>query len=280
MLGGNARIASGSRTTRSSGRNPTITANTRRATPVDEPISPEKQLHNDCVKVLNLMETLGIDLGNFICSIFYGNPESRAPLVTKAARASFIQTDKFSTFLSNVYKPPRPPKGKGTMPTSGRDTLVSFAIALTQGIFKDALAAFSDGYEVDKKTLIDTAIMEDITSDYLGTKMTEKCPRLWETLVGLTGNEVAALEEEDAQEKKASEAQTNGAQANTEGEAQDTALGIGEESIKPHPYFVSILFYFIEHRLSALPGHYHVHRIARVPPQSTQEHASIGSERL
>jgi hypothetical protein len=96
VLGGNSRTASGSGITRSSGRNPPIIQNTRRATPADEPISPEKRLHNDCERVLDLLDTLGLNLGTLICLIFYGNPESRAPSITKAARAFFVQTDKLS----------------------------------------------------------------------------------------------------------------------------------------------------------------------------------------
>jgi hypothetical protein len=102
-----------------------------------------------------------------------------------------------------------------------------------QDTFKNELATFSDGYEVGKKTLIEKATMEKITSDALGTEMTQKCPKLWDTMIGLAGDEVAALEEEKALEKKENEAQANGAQAST-GEEQD------DEPIKPHPYFVRI----------------------------------------
>ncbi|KAG9104385.1 hypothetical protein FRC06_002939, partial [Ceratobasidium sp. 370] len=71
----------------------------------------------------------------------------------KAARASFMQTTKFSQFLAHVYNPPRAPNGKGKQATSGKDTLAAFAVALTREILMNELTAFSAGYQVDKRTL-------------------------------------------------------------------------------------------------------------------------------
>ncbi|KAG9082237.1 hypothetical protein FRC06_005160 [Ceratobasidium sp. 370] len=189
------------------------------------------------MKVLELMDTMRIDLGTFICSIFYGNPESRTSARMKDARASFVRTSKFSDFLHNIHKPPRPPNGKGTLPTSGKNTLVEFAMNLVRETFKCELTTFSEGYGVDKKTLDNSEAMKDINSNSLGAEMKEKCPNLWGTLVELTGDEVAKYKEEEATEEK----ERKHSVLETVGQAGKQEQEDPKPPIKPHPHFGTII---------------------------------------
>ncbi|KAG9100238.1 hypothetical protein FRC06_004378 [Ceratobasidium sp. 370] len=191
------------------------------------------QHHNDCEKVLDFMETLGINLGTFIHSILYGNPKSRAPDKMRLARNSFVQTDQF---LRNVYGPPKPPNGKGVVPATAKNTLLSFAVSLTRDIFTAEL-----------KSLIEVDTMEAISSDALAKDMKKHCPTLWDTLAGLAGNETVVLDEERVAEEKEAEAKRK----EEEESANEAQIGGAEEGededsdglctpIKPHPHFVSI----------------------------------------
>ncbi|KAG9092052.1 hypothetical protein FRC06_000269 [Ceratobasidium sp. 370] len=245
--------------TRSKGQNTRVNSGIQATAPSTTPLSPQQVLHANCTKVLEYMETLGIDLGTFVHSIFYGNPESRATQYMKTAWKTFVQTDKFSRFLENIYHPPRPENGYGTSATSGCNKLVAFASNWARTTLTEELAAFSRGYEVDKTELIQAQTMDEITSAKLGNDMKSACPTLWGLLNALVGDDVAALDREiqkekeereekkereikamEAKEAKGASVQGDGAQEIMEQDCNE----LQEEPhvpLKPHPQFGTIM---------------------------------------
>lgn len=240
------------RNTRSSQRNPPIPNNPPSASAASAPVS-SKELHGNCLKALGFMKSLGLDLGTLVDSVFYGDTLSRASSVMKSACASLVQTDKFLRFLTRVHDPPRGLTGRATQAYSGRNTLTAFAVSLTQAVLKSELTAFFTTFHIEKISLIEVNIMEEITSVRLGADMKELCPNLWDTLAGLAGNEEAILQTEENDEaalrKEATDtiertAQGKDARARADGEEgvdKATLDGYGA-SVKPHPNFVCTLY--------------------------------------
>lgn len=143
---------------------------TSASTPPDPSLTPEKKLHEDSLRVLELMDTLGISLGALIEGIFYGNPESRDHLKMRAARASLIHTDKFHTLLNNLYDPPRAPTGGGHKATRAHNVLLEFASTTMKETFARELSTFSDSYQTTKEELADFDELAKITSERLDWK--------------------------------------------------------------------------------------------------------------
>ncbi|KAG8739150.1 hypothetical protein FRC10_006097 [Ceratobasidium sp. 414] len=216
------------RYTRSSGQNQPGNPNVGSPPPAAEPLTPEEALNNKCSWVLSLLEKLELNLGSFLCAIFYGNPASRAPEDMRAARASLLQTDCFSALLGNIYKPPKPPRGNGNTPTSGKNVLVDFAITKSHEIFATELQAFSKDYWVDKGTLADFDEMKTVKSATLYKEMTSKCPRLWKTPTGLGGDEDEPAVEGHEEDLVPS----NGTDVDEDGM---------KIIIEPHPHFGTIM---------------------------------------
>lgn len=162
-----------------------------------EPLSPSKQLHEDSLEVLKLIDSLGLDLGKFIHGIFYGNSESRDNLAMRKARGSFIQSDLFSSFLRNLYKPPRPPNGKGQMPTAARRKLLDFSAETMRSVFANELSVFSETYTLSDEELVSPDELAKFTSTSLWETIKKQCKYLTETLESLTGDQ-EALEDETA----------------------------------------------------------------------------------
>lgn len=179
----------------------------------DPPLSPEKLLHAKSLQILELIESLKIDFGTFVHGVCYGNPESRDDMTMRAARRSFVQTSKLSDTLKDLYKPPRPPRGGGTPPTTARDTLMEFASSTMLSIYKAELKDFAETYRVPKEVLVNPDELEKINSDYLHAQMSSKCKNLYKTLATLAGDKL--------DENAATPEATHG--------------------IQPHPHFVSII---------------------------------------
>lgn len=188
--------------------------------PHSEPLSPQRQLHEDSLKVLALLDTLGIDLGTFIHGIFYGNSESRENLAVRRARNSFIQADKLRSFLGNIYKPPRPPRGKGRIPTTACRILHEFSVEIMCSVFSKELTVFSDSFTLTDDELVDPNEIARITSSSLYTRIKMDCKYLTRTLESLTGDD---KERDDG---------------GTEALELDTSEG-DLPPINPHPHFVS-----------------------------------------
>lgn len=206
--------------------------------PHTEPLSPDKKLHLDSLKVPEVMKTLGIDLGTFIHGIFYGNLESRNDLVMRNARRSFIQSDKLSLFLGNIYQPPRSPNGKGRTPTTAKDTLIHFSAEIMQSIFASELSAFSATYAISDDEPVNPDELAKITSRSLYAKITQECKYLTRTLESLTGCEEPPYE---------NTGQVKDPLASNAAILQE--LSVEDASnlpVNPHPHFVGVIILFIE----------------------------------
>ena len=145
--------------------------------------------------MLELLDTLGIDLGTFIHGIFYGNIDSRNNLKMRDARTSFYQDGKLASFLRNLYKPPRPPSGGGRIPIAARRILLEFSTETMCSVFTSELSAFSETYTLSDEELVDPDELAKITSTTLYAKIKKQCKYLTQTLESLTGDEEEPVDE-------------------------------------------------------------------------------------
>ncbi|KAG8694314.1 hypothetical protein FRC08_008567 [Ceratobasidium sp. 394] len=214
--------------TRSSTRNPPPPRQNRAATPPPVPVDPSQKLHDDCIKVLDLLGSLDLELGAFILAIFYGNPASQGGTRMRDARNSLYKSSRFSEFLANIFNPPRAPSGGGTVATTGRNILIEFALKTALQVFVGELESLSGISHVTKATVSDWNQKSGDTSDSLAKEMEACCPRLWKMLATLAGDWVPdnlELSSEASDPDNDPEASLDGAKV----------------VIKPHPHFGTIL---------------------------------------
>ncbi|QRW03329.1 hypothetical protein RhiLY_02328 [Ceratobasidium sp. AG-Ba] len=210
-------------TTRSSRKNTRNNPPNRTEAP-PEPQSADQKLHGNCLKILDLLESLGMTLGELIHSIFYGNPESRSSYRMREARNTLYAKDRFSSFLKLVYKPPRATSGGGSIATTGRNIIHEFIMETALETFKNELDTLSEGYHVEKATVGNWESMSVNTSDTLANDMSNACPSLWKMLISLAGDWVPeSFDVSDTSERI------------------DEDLGGNNVTIKPHPHFGTIL---------------------------------------
>lgn len=188
-------------------------------------LSQEQQLHINCIKTLELLESLGTTFGDFLVAVCYGSSTLRPLESVQNARKSLYESNCLQTLLDNSYCAPRPPCGSGPRPVAGSKTIQRFVCSTIQNIFTSELAAFSEDYRLSDRQLANTDYLETITSDSLHTRGVESCPNLYSMLAALTGQPPA--EEEFVEDI----------------EEEDDSIGVTQIGPRPpiekHPHLVS-----------------------------------------
>ncbi|QRV87239.1 hypothetical protein RhiJN_15257 [Ceratobasidium sp. AG-Ba] len=190
--------SSGAQYMRSNTRSSSYTAH---APPVQPPA--ELPLHEKCLQVLELLDSLSLSFGELIVAVCYGEELLRRPDLAQKARKSLYRTDSLKRLLELSFSPPKPPSGGGPTPVAGSTVIRRFACVLVRGLFASELGAFSEDYKLSKKQLADSDYISTITSTSLHNKIKSDCPELYATISALTNERPEEEEwletEEDAE---------------------------------------------------------------------------------
>lgn len=104
----------------------------------------DRELHEKCSRVLDLMHELELNLGEFIWAVNFGNEASRAPQQMQTARSQFRGAYLIPT-LQNMRIPPRT-LSKGKPPPNSRVRIDAYAHAIVGRQFRDEMRTFEKDY--------------------------------------------------------------------------------------------------------------------------------------
>ncbi|KAG9081759.1 hypothetical protein FS749_007414 [Ceratobasidium sp. UAMH 11750] len=149
--------------------------------PKQIPFIDDPELHQKCLAVLELMESLEIDLGKLVWAINYGNQTSRDCTTSSNARRSFIHGPHLIPTLHNIHRPPRP-KAKGKQAAGAKVALDRFALSVLGTTFRNEIRSYSKLPGVNIRDFAQTDKLQSMTYDWMESQAKNTCPTLFKML--------------------------------------------------------------------------------------------------
>ncbi|KAG9078133.1 hypothetical protein FS749_009914 [Ceratobasidium sp. UAMH 11750] len=134
-----------------------------------------------CLKVLDLIKTLGLRLDTFLDHVCYGNEHCQKPQRFKDARRHLRTSPHLTGILDRLHSPPRRPS-KGKRAPGAAEPLEHWATLATGRIFRRELLSFSTAMKCNVEEIVHEDTLKELTFQSILDAVESKCPRLFNTL--------------------------------------------------------------------------------------------------
>lgn len=149
--------------------------------PEQIPFADSVQLHDKCLQVLELIESLELNLGYVVWAINFGNIASRQSSKMQEARKSFMRNKYLIPTLHNIRTPPRR-TSKGKRPPSAKEALDKFSLSTMCVSFRSELQSYSKLPGADINAFAQTDRLSGMTYNKMESEVRDRCPTLFKLL--------------------------------------------------------------------------------------------------
>lgn len=137
--------------------------------------------YTQCLHVVELIDTLGLDLGQLVWAINFGNYASCSCSQMQAACKSFMRGQYFIPTLHNICHPPRL-KSKGKCPPGAKEVLDQFSLAITCLSFWQELRSYAKLPGVNIREFAETDKLKAMSYEHMESDVKKHCPTLFKAL--------------------------------------------------------------------------------------------------
>ncbi|KAG9083594.1 hypothetical protein FRC06_004465 [Ceratobasidium sp. 370] len=144
----------------------------------------QAEARDKCLKVLNLMHSLGLTLPVFLDHVCYGNNLCRTQGSMKKARRDLKDSQLLPGILDRLHTAPRT-ASKGKRAPGAMEPLEEWALSTSAGIFHLEVLHFAEGMKCDVNEIVDEKALQELTFQSILEVAEKRAPALLEVLLTL-----------------------------------------------------------------------------------------------